>query len=201
MLPRGTLASAPHARTAHGRSAVRPRSLSDYVLPHQVTPKIRRQVTDRYTPGPAYPRSSMRSSYAACRRSADFVARDVVATCTHHDSCARVRRVNMAMRCGCRAGLGRFVLSTIFDYRFATGRSFSQRFPRPRFPAFSSVFPGPAAPPRSGSAERVAGQPARRPPPTKQSAPAPAPTPQSDRRHTRSPNQTRAHGLRDQPGL
>ena len=160
MLPRGTLASAPHARTAHGRSAVRPRSLSDYVLLHQVTPKIRRQVTDRYTPGPAYPRSSMRSSYAACRRSADFVARDVVATCTHHDSCARVRRVNMAMRCGCRAGLGRFVLSTIFDYRFATGRSFSQRFPVPvfqRFPAFSP------APPRRRAQARLSASPVNPP--------------------------------------
>lgn len=52
MLPRGTLASAPHARTAHGRSAVRPRSLSDYVLPCGLD-GLRQKSADRYTPGPA----------------------------------------------------------------------------------------------------------------------------------------------------
>lgn len=67
MLPRGTLASAPHARTAHGRSAVRPRSLSDYVLPCGLD-GLRQKSADRYTPGPAIVHAIVLCCLPAIRR-------------------------------------------------------------------------------------------------------------------------------------
>lgn len=89
MLPRGTLASAPHARTAHDRSAVRARSLSDYVLPCGRSGYAKNPQTGT----PPVPRSSMRSSYPACRLSAEFVARDVY-TCTCVCEQARARSLD-----------------------------------------------------------------------------------------------------------
>ena len=69
MLPRGTLASAPHARTAHGRSAVRARSLSEIPTTFcRVGVGLRQKSADRYTPGPAIVHAIALSGLPAIRR-------------------------------------------------------------------------------------------------------------------------------------
>jgi hypothetical protein len=87
MLPRGTLASAPHARTAHGRSAVRARSLSEIPTTFcRVGVGLRQKSADRYTPGPAIVHAIALSGLPAIRR------------------ICRARRVHMHV---CRAGWAR----------------------------------------------------------------------------------------------
>jgi hypothetical protein len=166
MLPRGTLASAPHARSA-----------------------------DRYTPGPAIVHAIVLCCLPAIRRFCRARRVHNVHVCD-----VRTRGDTRAM-CGVPIVVAERAARAVRSRRvsrFATGRSFPAFSPSP----FSSVFQrfprGPA-----GRRAQLSASPPVGPAPARNEAirPAPAPTPQSDRRHTRSPNQTRAHGLRDQPGL
>jgi len=102
MLPRGTLASAPHARTAHGRSAVWPRSLSDYVLPCGLD-GLRQKSADRYTPGPAIVHAIVLCCLPAIRR---FCRARRACTCA---MCVASRRLSRGSRTRTRRSTDRSI--------------------------------------------------------------------------------------------